>query len=148
MILFKSRNSSGVSFIEVTVVLLIVGIMLTSLFNLQSSSFFSFMNYVRRAQRMLLLTNEWVEQKKSIIFKMDTLEKEKAQKEQTIKIDDPPTKIIFKRSSLSEKSALKDICSLYIERTEGSWDSIFGTQTETLITFAYIPEPEQKEGKT
>lgn len=142
MIIFKNRNTSGISLIEVTVVIFIIGMMLTSLLSLQSSSFFSFMNYVGRAQRIVLLTNELLEQKKNMLFKQ-----EKTQRQQTRSIEDPPTKIVFKRSPVSEKSALKNICGLYIERAEASWSSMFGEQAETLIALSYIPEVEQKEGK-
>lgn len=134
---FKSHNQAGFLFIEVVLAILIVGLLGTTLLNLQQQSLFSITAYSARLARQYLLNN-------TIITLQQTKEKkEKPPKEYEFK--NPETKISVETKKIQEKSVLAPLKNLNLDYLQAHWTENFLKKSENLLSITYQPPEKEKE---
>ena len=139
---FKNHNiSSGFSFVEVALAVLVLGIMLTAALALQNSSFTSILRYSEKLTRVLLL--------KEVLFDASFARAQnKPYDKQEKKVTEPiETTLNYSIAPVNKNSPLKNFSTILIEKAEASWAGITRQNKETMITFVYKPEKSEKEKK-
>lgn len=136
---FKSPYKNlcaGSSFLEVMIAIFIIGLMLTSLLQLQNSSYVPFMKYIYKSDCILLMSTELEEQK---IVNQFSIDQANSFKSLTKTIGNPLVNLTYQQTKPLKGSSLHNVCNIVIKRLECSWDSIVGKQQEKLISIGYVP---------
>ncbi len=130
MINSKNQNrTNGFTFVEVIIAVAIIGMVLTSLFTLQTGLFNSTFNNYSKISRIFFIKN--------FFFNFET--REKLNKNKIIKkeLKDPPTKLTFELKNLNEKSAVKKYENIFLLKSSASWRGLINQQEENMIYFIY-----------
>lgn len=138
MIHFKNLNTGdGFTFIEVTLAVLMLGIMLTAALGLQNSSFTSIVKYSERLRSVLLL--------KTVLFDAAYARAQNKGYAQDEKKVSEPIEISLRYSTqkASQNSSLASFTDIIIEKAEASWSGVIRQNNESLITFLYQPKKEE-----
>lgn len=139
---FKNHNpSSGFSFVEVALAVLVLGIMLTAALALQNSSFTSILKYSEKFTRVVLL--------KELLFDAAVARAQnKPYEHQEKKVTEPiETTLKYSIAPVHKNSSLKNFSTILVEKAEASWAGITQKNKETMISFIYKPEKNEKEKK-
>ena len=133
MMNFKNRNiNPGMTFIEVTLAVFIIGSLLSSLLLLQSNVVRNVFQFSSRSDRLFLMKDRLAQ---------TVLEREqKKEGKKETKIENPQTTIIYEQKKVAKGSTLKNFEDIVIEQVTAKWDEWGSTQKETMITFLYKPE--------
>lgn len=136
-----NKEVGGFTFIEVIIAITIVGLILTSLFGLQTTMFKNIINGHFRTSRLFFLKN----------FLLDEDNLKKAKKEKKVierDLTDPKMKMKYELKKVDEKSNLvKNFKNVSLIKVTGTWQGLRAQQEESFIRLVYI-KPEKKTQKT
>lgn len=140
MIHFKDHNGDGFTFIEITLAVLMLGIMLTAALGLQNSSFTSIVKYSERLRSVLLLKNVLFDAAYARAQNKGYAQEEK-------KVTEPiETSLHYSTQKVPQNSSLAPFADIVIEKAQATWSGVIRQNQETLITFLYQP-PKKEETK-
>ena len=129
----NSKNNSGFTLIEVLLALGIAASLLTSIYIMQSGALVGASRFAYRFARII--------QAKDFMLNTRRMREEKDAKQFHLekKIDDPETYLKYEFLN-SEKSSLKNMKNIYIEKVGIRHEGKQKTPNDMLLTFVYIPE--------
>lgn len=134
------EKANGFSFIEVTLTIAIIGMMITTLFSLQFGAFRNVTLEHAILSRIFYIRN--------IYFDPENFQKLQKDKTLTQDIAEPKMKMISKYSEVPEKSEIaKKFDNIYLIKSTGSWQGMQTEQQETLVGFVYVKPKEEKKTK-
>jgi type II secretory pathway pseudopilin PulG len=141
MIHSKNLKNSlpGFSFMEVMIAIIMLGMLLTAILNLQNTSFNSVVDYSARLRYIFSLRNRLV------TAALERAEQKEEKSEQP-KAAENGVKISYALKKINEKSVLKKFENCFIEKADAQWQEGRKKRQETMITFLY-KAPEKKENE-
>ncbi len=141
MIHFKNlNNGDGFTFIEVSLAVLMLGIMLTAALGLQNSSFTTIVKYSERLRSVLMLKNVLFDAAYARAQNKGYAQEEK-------KVTEPiETSLRYSAQKVPQNSSLASFADIFIEKADATWSGVIRQNKETLITFLYQP-PKKEETK-
>ncbi len=129
MINSKNLKKSGFTFIEVVIAVMIIGMVLTSLFSLQTALFDSTFNNYSKISRIFFIKN--------LFFNFEAREKLNKNKILKKELKDPLTKLTFELKNLNEKSQIKKFENISLLKSSASWRGLVRQQEESMIYYIY-----------
>ncbi len=135
MIYFKNRN--GFTLIEVMITLGIIGLVLTPVFVLQSTTMRVMGQYSQQLVRVLAGQVFFGQMQMQRAINPD-IEKE------TKKIDDPESTFEYSFADIDQKSTLANFKDVGLQEVVIKWHSLWGPEEDTLVSFVYDPEEQEK----
>lgn len=130
----NSKNSSGFTLIEVMLALVIAASILTSIYIMQSGALVGATRFAYRFARI-------IQAKDFMFFARRKREEAKDQKQFHLekKEDDPETYLKYEFLN-SEKSSLKNMKNIYLEKVSIRHEGTQKEANDVLLTLIYIPE--------
>jgi hypothetical protein len=137
MIVLKNQNKIGFSFIEIVMSIAIVGMLLISIFNLQSGLIRNIFDDHSRISRIFYIRN---------LFGYENYQKLKKEKVLKIDLKDPATNLIAQMQPTPANSEVtKRFENVYLIKATGSWTGVLGKQEETIIGFVHRPKKKKQK---
>lgn len=134
----RSNNiKTGFTLIEAVMAVLVLGISFTVIFAFQSNLLkrvFSTHDFVLRA---IYIKN----------FFVNTDLENTYEKDINKKIDDPALELNYTSKDVNTIKALEKFKNVLIEKSEFSWNSIFGKRKEIFITFKFNPKEQENKSE-
>ncbi len=141
MIHFKNHNitASGFSLIEVMIAIIMLGMLMTAILNLQNTSFGSIVTSSSKLTHVLSLRNNFI---------IASLQRAKQQEEPTKKATTEAAEVTFSTGPINEHSSLKKFSNTIIEKAQAQWQHGIIKLQEKMITFLYkAPQKEEQKKK-
>lgn len=129
---------SGFSLIEIMIAIIMLGMLMTAILNLQNSSFGSIISSSSKLTHILDLRNSFVT---AAFGRAQEREQENTKK---ISAPEPTPETAFSTDAINEQSSLKKFSNTFIEKAQTQWRKGIITLQEKMITFLY-KKPEKKE---
>ncbi len=130
--------SQGFSFLEVIFAIALLGAIGAPILMLNYNVLISTDRTSELSERIIVLERTLQEQ----LLEQATKPKEgrDAETKKNIKIDEPPTEIVYERNRIPEQSQLAVFKEAQLVKVTGSWQlNTGGSRTESLVTFAVKP---------
>jgi type II secretory pathway pseudopilin PulG len=136
MIRFRNKVQPAFTLIEALIATFVMAIMLMPIFMLETNLLQSVAHSSRLMERMLHAHNFFIDARRATQKdKKKTLEK---------KITQPPTTLVYEIKPLSAESVFKKFKDMSMEQVTVQWQDGRYKRTETLVSFAYTPEAQEK----
>ncbi len=143
MIRSKHLNQSpGFMLTEVLLALAIIGIVLTSLFSLQSTVLTRIAGTSGKIIRFLAAENFLIDTRQKL------LAQESGQMTQEKKITDPAAMIRYQAKNIIQEGYFKKTPGIVQEEMEITWKDGRSTRSEFIVTLLYKPEKKSKKTQT
>jgi prepilin-type N-terminal cleavage/methylation domain-containing protein len=137
MIHFKNLNKSGFSFIEIIIAISIIGVVLTSLFNLQNTIFNISFSQHSKILRLFDIRN--------VFFDYTTQEKLIKGEIVNENFEDPDTKLTIQMQKPNEKSSIAKYENIYLIKSIGKWRAASRDNEESMVSLLFnVKEKKEK----
>lgn len=133
----RNRNKKGFTLGEVLVTIVIIGLVMTPVFVLESASYRSIVSWSERLDRFVVGT----------LFMTQTgiAQEKEATSEVKKKLQNPKMDMQYQMREMPKKSSLKDTKDLYLECVTLKWQAGKKKEEEVLVMVHYRPDVKKKQ---
>lgn len=141
------NNKSGFTFIEVVIAITITGLILSSLFALQSTMLNNIVRDHFKISRIFYIKN-FMQDPANLKKAKESIISSKSDGKVEKEIDDPKMKLKYQLKKPNEKSTIsKSFKDVPLINATGTWQGLKGQEEETFVGLIYIKPETKKENK-